>query len=461
MATPRQRPGPVRRPHPRRRAVLAVVLALAAVFAALVAPAAVRSSTAAELRAFARLDAAGMEAMVRAQPERLFELANAAAGETAREWPALPRDQRAQLERLLPAFIGNLDGVPYSTRDRANRHALQQSLTSARARAASAADGTADRLSLAAYTAIHAALSPKSRPARHLVEFVAGARPTAAISVGDVGTAAMVTWLVPGMGTYTTDMQLWTLAAQNVWDAQRVAGAPANHAVIAWMGYVVPPVGVDAALGEYAAAGAPLLTEAIQGVRAVRRAHIPTLNVVAHSYGTTMSADALADTPMGINAFVMLGSAGIEETIPTAAALHAKAVYAGEAVTDDEADLGRVSRTDPREPAFGARVMPVDGDPAQGLLPVTGHAPILHSSYNDDIASPVWTAIPSLAAREAAYRRHLSEHGYLDAGTQSLAEVGRATATVLTSGPRRTVRADDRGSNALALPTWPPRTMKD
>ncbi|MDN4596715.1 alpha/beta hydrolase [Leifsonia virtsii] len=441
------RGGSRRRRAGLRRWSLIAVLAACATIGALIAPAGVRASTAAQLQRLARLDAAQIEAVVRADPARLLELANANPEETAREWPRVPKGERAQLERLLPGFVGNFDGVPYATRDRANKQVLQQRLASAQAAVVSRPSDTGNVLALAAYKAIRAAVTVKSHPARHLVEFVPGARPTAAIAIGNLDTASMITWVIPGMGTYTTDMQLWTLAAQNVWAAQRDAGAPADHAVIAWMGYVVPPVGIDAALGEYAARGAPLLTEAIRGVRAVRADRLPVLNVVAHSYGTTMAADALADSPLGIGTMVLLGSAGIEETIRDAAVLHADAVYAGEATADEEAALGRFSRVDPRNPSFGARVLAVDGDAAAGLSAVTGHAPILHSSYNDDIATPVWTVIASVKAREAAYREHLAEHGYLDRGTQSLQQVG-----IVTAGTRPTPGGPSGPSGTALLP---------
>ncbi|MFP3616089.1 alpha/beta hydrolase, partial [Paraburkholderia sp. SIMBA_050] len=88
--------------------------------------------------------------------------------------------------------------------------------------------------------------------------------------------------------------------------------------------YVTPPPGIDAALGDYASRGAPLLTADLRGVNAARVDHPPkALNVVAHSYGTTTSANALADArDLGVYAFVMLGSAGIEGRIPNAGALH-------------------------------------------------------------------------------------------------------------------------------------------
>ena len=47
--------------------------------------------------------------------------------------------------------------------------------------------------------------------------------------------------------------QLWTQSAQNLWDEQGEVGAPTRRAVVSWIGYVTPPPGVDAALGDYAA----------------------------------------------------------------------------------------------------------------------------------------------------------------------------------------------------------------
>ncbi|QIZ99785.1 alpha/beta hydrolase [Leifsonia sp. PS1209] len=423
------------RAHGVRRILIACGASVLAVAAVVVAPAGGQQSSSLVLHQLASLEGSAVDAVISEHPDQILELLNSLPRQAAREWPALPAAARSRLERDLPSLVGNLDGVSYTVRDRANRRALTEQLAAARAAVRTHPSGQAGLLSLAAYTAISAALHAKTHPSRHLIEFVPGVRPTAAIAVGNPETASMVTWAVPGMGTYATDMQLWALAAQNLWGSQRDAAAPADHAVIAWMGYVVPPVGIDAALGEYATRGAPELTEAIQGLAASRSHDAPTLNVVAHSYGTTMAADALADTPLGVSTFVMLGSAGVEERIPTAAALHAGAVFAGEAAADAEAGLGRASRSDPRSPGFGAHVLPVDGDRAAGLAAVTGHAPILHSAYNDDIRSAVWTAIPAPQDRQKAFLAHLAEHGYLDVGTQSLREVGLVTAVARAPVP--------------------------
>lgn len=231
------------------------------------------------------------------------------------------------------------------------------------------------------------------------------------------------------MGTYTDDMQLWTQSAQNLYDEQGEVGAPTRRAVVSWIGYATPPPGVDAALGDFAERGAPLLTADLRGVNAVRVESPPrALNVVAHSYGTTTAANSLAEArDLGIYAFVMLGSAGIENRIPNAASLNARHVYAGEAEADSEAQFGRFTRRDPRGPAFGATVISVDGDEAADLLPVTGHAPVLHSAWNDDPLSSAWSGITDTALFEQKFAEHLAHYGYLDAYTESLRNTAVAT----------------------------------
>lgn len=368
-----------------------------------------------------------LTAYLASHPEVLFEVLNERTTTIARTWPTMKASDRSALVTKAPVLIGNLDGVPYGVRDKANRLQLAHEIKETRARLRASPNNTADLDEAKAYAAINSALHASSAPPRQLVEFVPGRQPTAAISVGDLSTATTITWAVPGMGTYSTDMQLWTEAAQNIWSMQAAVGGEPHRAVIAWIGYATPPVGLDAAIGDYAANGAPRLIQAIQGVRAVRRSSPLTLNVVAHSYGTTMAADALAESHLGVSAFVMLGSAGIEESIPDALTLHTASVFAGEATADQEADLGRISRTDPLEPAFGAIHLDVDGNAAAGLAPVTGHEPILHSPWNDNIASSVWSRIANPAERNAAYQTHLQQHGYLDTGTQSLLEVAIAT----------------------------------
>lgn len=361
-------------------------------------------------------------------PEIALELLNSDPNDVADWWHGLSRDDKGDMLRLAPELVGNLGGIDFATRDRANRAHLAEAITTAKAAVARNLADPLEAANLTALKAIRGTLKKKTSPHRYLVSLTDNKPPLAAVAIGNLDTATLVTFAVPGMGTYTTDMQLWTQSAQNVYDEQGNQGEPGGRATVAWIGYITPPPGVDAALGGYAARGAPLLVNAIDGLYAAREKKEPTyVNVVAHSYGTTVSANALASANLRIYSFVMLGSAGIEASIPGARALHAKYVYAGEATSDEKARWGRVSRQDPRSTTFGAWSLAVDGDPVLGLAGVTGHEPVLHSAWNDVISSPKWTAIKDAATRKAQFAAHKAAFGYLDAGTQSLVNVARAT----------------------------------
>ena len=350
--------------------------------------------------------------------------------EIAEAWAVAPADDKPRILAALPPSAGNLDGLPYSIRDKLNRRALALRTSVAAERVKKAPNDEAAKTSLAAFQAIAKSLKP-AKPRRQLVTLTGDQPPLAAISVGDLDRAADVTWQVPGMGTYTTDMQLWSLAAQNLWAQQGKAGAPKQRAVVAWMGYrpPPPPPSIEAARGEYAEQGAPNLVRDITGFRATRASKLAEieLNVVAHSYGTTLTANALASNELGVGSVVLLGSAGIEKTIGGASDLNARAVYACEASKDPQARLGRFSRTDPRAPTFGATVFGCDGDEREKLKAVTGHAPILHSAWNDKIESSVWAKIADVVDRVARFVEHRESFGYLDKGTESLANIASAT----------------------------------
>jgi hypothetical protein len=436
----------VTRAHRRRETALALAAVLVGLVILPAPPGSGVEGGFAQLDRYAALTPAQAQRMITAHPALELQVMDAAPERVVTWWAAKDRKHQRALIRSSPALIGNLDGVDYASRDAANRRQLHAEIRSEQA-AVAARPGDADaRNRLTALTAIRAALHPKPRagagaePKRTLVSLSQRDPPLAAIAVGDLDTARQVTFTVPGMGTYTDDMQLWTETAQNVFDAQASVGAPAAHAVIAWIGYRTPPPGVDATLGDYAERGAPLLASELAGLRAARAGgDLSAVSVIAHSYGSTMAADALAARDLGVYSFVMLGSAGVEDGIDDARDLHARHVYAGEATDDDEAEWGRLSRQDPRAPGFGATVIQVDGDPARGLLPVTGHAPVLHSPWNDDPDSRAWSTIRDKAQRAAEFRAHEKTYGYLDAGTESLlnaaiATTPHATAPLVTAG---------------------------
>ena len=369
-------------------------------------------------------------------PEVVIDLANSDSGYVDELWDKATPKERRRAIRNAPDLIGNLDGVDYASRDRANRLYLRHALVTAQKRVTAKPGSEAAAFRLRALKAVKASIARRYEPRRYLTELTPEARPRAAVAIGNLDTAEQVVYNVPGMGTYADDMQLWAQAAQNLYDEQGRAGAPSRRAVVAWIGYVAPPPGVDAALGGYAAIGAPRLVAALRGFRSSREgARDVDLSVVAHSYGTTTAANALASARrLGVFAFVMLGSAGIEEDIKDARALHVEQAYAGEAERDTQAQWGRVTRQDPRSPSFGATVIGVEAHGKK--LPVTNHEPIRHSAWNDDPTSSAYARFTDLDELEKKFAEHLTMYGYLDAGTESLYN----TATATTRHPTRQLR---------------------
>ncbi|MCC8908329.1 alpha/beta hydrolase [Curtobacterium sp. GD1] len=289
----------------------------------------------------------------------------------------------------LPAVIGNLDGVPYWARDQANRLSAQRAyaqaqddLRVARRRYTRAIGGQGQ---VAAGHALNAALLRYNQ----LNNFVAGARtdlnlryplprqmvafrdgqpPLGAFSVGDLDSASSVTFLVPGMGSSLADTTQYMRTGSTVQQSQQQMSGDAS-AYVTWLGYESPPnflaTGDTAVLHEDSArAGAATLSADLAGVRATRPD--VQLNVVAHSYGSTTAALALAsDSALNIHSFVTLGSAGIPSSVPDAAATHAAHMYAAQANEKwGIAAFGRTfsdpHRADPTQ-GFGATEMHTDG----------------------------------------------------------------------------------------------------
>ncbi|MEU2492732.1 alpha/beta hydrolase [Streptomyces sp. NPDC007883] len=140
-----------------------------------------------------------------------------------------------------------------------------------------------------------------------------------------------------------------------------VGGRAGNVAVIAWAGYTTPVgVGLDAATGDLAEAGAERLARFTRGVAATGAAR-PAL--FCHSYGSVVCG--LAAGRAGATDIVAFGSPGMRAD--SVADLHTDArVWAARAPSDWISKVPHVAfaglghGTDPTAPEFGARRVPAD-----------------------------------------------------------------------------------------------------
>lgn len=267
----------------------------------------------------------------------------ASPAQAAGWWHALSDADRATVQRDHPEWVGNLDGIPASVRDAANRerarrmrqaaeqdlHDLQGDLERAQRMGLSTGEITREmgrlRERLDSLTAVETTLARGGRQLLTLDE--TGERVRAAVAIGDIDTADHVSVFVPGTRTnvpeslagYDEQMQrLQKTAARTLPPGETVA-------VVSWLGYEAPQLHADTrapfelladddrVIADGAATrGAPALSRFLNGIDSARPTH-PHLSLVGHSYGTLVASLA-AQQGTGVDEVVMLGSPGAEVT---------------------------------------------------------------------------------------------------------------------------------------------------
>ncbi len=396
------------------------------------------------LDAIAGADGPSLAAVLRAKPALADVLAQAEPSAVAPWWAALSDAQRNALVFAAPAVIGNLGGVAYAARDRANRLWLDAQLAEARAaqkvvekaeepaygsrvNAVAGAEASEERLEaararVAGLENIAATLEAHDGSAeRQLISLTSDAPPLAAVSIGNLDAADNITFTVPGMGTTTQHMDDWARVTQNLATMQAQLDPSRSHATVAWLGYQTPPVPtgfdeLDVLGSSLAEQGGEKLADAIRALECSREG--VDINVVAHSYGTTTASFALTQDDVHVETFVTLGSAGLPPEINEASLLHANEVYAGQAQDvlaidpaggDPWAWVGRTSPAhpvDPIAPDFGAHAFSVA---AEGeLLPVTQHE--TSTSQGTGYLDPRTESLRNVAAATVGFSKKVTDY---------------------------------------------------
>lgn len=374
----------------------------------------------AQLTAWAA-DPAGIAGILAAPP---------AASEVAGWWAGTETGLRARLLAVAPQLVGNLEGVPYDTRDVANRTALARSIATASAQLEDGSTGRAAteqlKTRLHMLEEVRAAIQPgDSGLPRILVNFDATNGGRAVIAVGDLATSDYVSYLVPGM-FYNVDSEIgsWAGAADQLvsdqaeWLARLTPSSGGDTvptaAAVAWIGYQTPDF-VSIASLELAAEGSRTLTGSLRGLEATRGDRpAPYLTVLAHSYGATAALLALERDDITVDALAMVGSPG--SPAENVGQLHVRDgnVWVADAALDPVSSTG-VFGSQPLAASYGAHRFGVDGavDPITGRV-LTGS--VGHVDYFT-AGSESFRNMALIALGQGA--RVLAPHGVADEGTSA------------------------------------------
>ncbi|MEY9953826.1 alpha/beta hydrolase [Leifsonia sp. EB34] len=312
-----------------------------------------------------------------------------AASDVSQLWKLLDPARQAALLKFAPHVIGNLEGVPYAVRGKANVLDLDRTIAAAK-HDLRTQRGKTERVALKRQLTtlgnVQTALKKKGGGARTLVALDTSADARAAIVVGDLRTARYVSVLVPGMYMSVGEQVVsWAGVAQNLYSQEtgflkRFAGARPHSAtpgvaVVAWIGYQTPVLtnigGMD-----LARQGADSLERTLIGLQSLRQSDPPYVSVLAHSYGSTAALLALEKGTVTVDALALMGSPGSDAQSVHGLGVRDGNVYVGKASMDPIVDSAFFG-SDPGAPSYGAKKMGVDGatDPIthQSLAGSSGH----------------------------------------------------------------------------------------
>ncbi|MET9556634.1 alpha/beta hydrolase [Streptomyces sp. NPDC006645] len=258
---------------------------------------------------------------------------DATPAQVAAFFGSLSGAQQRELARRHPSVVGNLDGAPVPLRYRANRLAVAE-------------DPRYRRL---------------AEPGRQIIAFDPRGRGTVAEVYGDLLTARHVSVVVPGSdidaGTYDRSKDPYGTPAGMATSLRTATNG--RTAVVAWAGYTTPVgVGLDAATGELAEAGAERLARFTAGLTAAG-AETPAL--FCHSYGSVVCGLAAHEAAAGD--IVVFGSPGMRADSVDALRTDAR-VWAAKDPSDwiskvpNVEFLGLGHGPDPAAEGFGARRVP-------------------------------------------------------------------------------------------------------
>lgn len=164
-------------------------------------------------------------------------------------WGRLNKDQRATLIEVAPGIIGNLNGVTYDARDKANRWLLKRAMADSNLRPET--QTLLDDL-------LKSSIGKDGEPPRYITSLDLSNLKTenednysyndvlASISLESLDDADKVSIIVPGMTNNVSSMSDLTIAGLNMYNEQRFAvhdHGEGNQqiAVNLWIGYETPP----------------------------------------------------------------------------------------------------------------------------------------------------------------------------------------------------------------------------
>ena len=272
-------------------------------------------------------------------------------------WASLSPDERVEVIAMHPMWIGNRDGIDFTSRDLANRNILddRSDYVNKRLKDPNLTDDEREVFE-EQQKSIKLLRERMDKEGVHQLaglDFSNG-RTQAILSNGNMDTADQVavftpgmTSNVPGMGGYDSNMLDLKKRMEDILFAEgdtRPDGTPKEVATVTWMGYQAPgnPLDGDFSVASSSAAkeGGEDLANFYRGINSSRMTD-PDLTALAHSYGSSTAGYALQHENTGVDRTVLFGSPGAATDNLDDFHTPRGSTYYAETSNDVVGDLGR------------------------------------------------------------------------------------------------------------------------
>ncbi|MEU9122512.1 alpha/beta hydrolase [Streptomyces sp. NPDC048506] len=234
-------------------------------------------------------------------------------------WNGLSKEEQEEQMALNPSVIGNLDGIPAKTRDKANRVNLDR-LIAMYPPGSRVSPGELRKQE--GFSTIKARLEREAgqEPEPLLLGIGPEGQGRAILSYGNPDTADNVAAYVPGLNTQLRDVGLEDGdRAMNVWESAQRANGHQKTASIVWLGYDAPQMGTDrfseSDLGvageERGKQGGADYGKFLDGIQATHQGDRPHVTAIGHSYGSfTVGQAAQCEGGIPADDIILVGSPG-------------------------------------------------------------------------------------------------------------------------------------------------------
>ncbi len=235
-------------------------------------------------------------------------------------WNGLSKEEQEEQMALNPSVIGNLDGIPAKTRDKANRVNLDRLI--AMYPPGTPVSPTVQR-QREGFEKIRLRLESDSgkKPEPFLLGIGPEGQGRAILSYGDPDTADNVAAYVPGFDTQLRDVgEEDGNRARHIWDSAEVAGdGRKKTASIVWLGYDAPQGGLDrisetdlsVSERDRGEKGGAAFGQFLDGIQATHQGDRPHVTAIGHSYGSfTVGQAAQREGGIPADDIVLVGSPG-------------------------------------------------------------------------------------------------------------------------------------------------------